>query len=297
MTTERWAGIFRDLGHRVTVTRDYDGEVHEVMVALHARRSAEAIRLYRESCPDGSLVLALTGTDLYRDIHRDDAARESLHYADRFVLLQPEGVKELPENLRDRARVIYQSISDAPEPVPPREEEFEVSVIGHLRAVKDPFRAEKASRRLPEASRIRITHVGGVLEPELEEVAEKAEPENPRYRWLGERSRKETLQILARSRLLVHSSRMEGGAHVISEAIACETPVLASNIPGNVGMLGKDYPGYFQTGSTSALADRLKQAETDSDFLDRLREGVLARSGIVEPERERTAWRELIETL
>ena len=168
-------------------------------------------------------------------------------------------------------------------------------MIGHLRSVKDPFRAEKASRMLPEDSGVRVTHVGGELEDGMAVEARQRAEDNPRYEWVGERPRDETMWILSRSRLLVHSSVMEGGAHAISEAIACQTPVLASEIPGNVGLLGRDYPGYFPVRSTETLADRLVDAETDDAFYDRLQQGVRSKNDIVQPAHERQQLRELFE--
>ena len=46
----------------------------DAMVALHARRSAESIQQFRRFATAGRLLLALTGTDVYRDIHDDDDA-------------------------------------------------------------------------------------------------------------------------------------------------------------------------------------------------------------------------------
>jgi glycosyltransferase involved in cell wall biosynthesis len=161
--------------------------------------------------------------------------------------------------------------------------------------VKDPFRVEQASRLLPEASDILVTHVGGELEEGMAAEARKRMENNPRYEWAGEQPRNETLRILSRSRLLVHSSRMEGGAHAISEAIACETPVLASDISGNVGLLGPDYPGYFPVESSSALAAKLRRVEAEPEFYRRLQGGVRSKRDIVQPAHEREQLRELFD--
>lgn len=161
--------------------------------------------------------------------------------------------------------------------------------------MKDPFRAEEASRQLPEESRITVTHVGGELEEGMAEEAERRMDDNPRYEWIGEQTREETLKILSRSRALVHSSVMEGGAHAISEAIACGTPVIASDIPGNTGLLGPEYPGVFPVRSTEDLAKVLRRAETDEAFYESLREGVRKRRHIVRPKHERDQLRTLLE--
>jgi hypothetical protein len=46
--------------------------------------------------------------------------------AHRFIMLQPMGIKELPERLRDKARVIYQSVKPPPGTFSPKKNVFEV---------------------------------------------------------------------------------------------------------------------------------------------------------------------------
>lgn len=120
---------------------------------------------------------------------------------------------------------------------------------------------------------------------------------NPRYQWLGELPRWRALRVLARSRLHVLSSRAEGGANVLSEAIACGVPTLASRIPGSVGILGRDYPGYFPVGDTQALADLLRRAETDAGFRGRLQAACDRLRPLVHPDHEREALKRLLAEL
>ena len=61
---------------------------------------------------------------------------------------------------------------------------------------------------------------------------------NPRYDWRGDRPRAEVRRLLGRARAMVLSSVSEGGANIISEAVAAGVPVLASRIDGSVGLLG-----------------------------------------------------------
>jgi glycosyltransferase involved in cell wall biosynthesis len=169
-----------------------------------------------------------------------------------------------------------------------------VCVIGHLRPVKDPFRAALAARRLPSASRVRILHLGGVMEESMAVRARAEMKGNPRYRWLGEQPRARVQQILARSALCVLSSRLEGGANVLSEAIVAGTPVLASRIPGSVGILGEKYAGYFDVGDTRGLARLLERCENDPAFLARLKSDCMKLRPLFDPARERASWRKLI---
>jgi putative glycosyltransferase (TIGR04348 family) len=252
------------------------------------------VERFRRAFPERPVVLAMTGTDLYRDIRRSRRARRALEAATRVVVLQPLGLRELSREVRGRARVVHQSV--APVRVRPEasRRHFDVCVIGHLRWEKDPFRAALAARRLPSASRIRVLHVGKALGAAMERRVRGEERRNFRYRWLGERPRNEARRLLARSRLMVLSSRMEGGANVISEALAARVPILASRIPGSVGLLGTDYPGLFPTGDTAALVSLLWRAETDARFLARLARACRRRARIVSPAREREAWRRLL---
>jgi putative glycosyltransferase (TIGR04348 family) len=294
VTAERWARLLRSLGHRVVVAQEYAGQPGDLLIALHAGRSAASVARFGHDHPARPLVLALTGTDLYGDIHTSAEARRSLDLATRLVLLQPEGVAELPAPLRPKARVIFQSVAPPRRLRPPRADAFEVCVLGHLRPVKDPLRTALAARLLPASSRVRVAHLGAALSEEMAEQARAEEAANPRYRWLGERSRTRALYFLSGCRLLALTSRLEGGANAVSEALAVGVPVVSSHISGSVGLLGPDYPGYFPYGDTRALADLLHRAETDAGFYGDLRAWGERRRGLTEPARERQSWEELL---
>jgi putative glycosyltransferase (TIGR04348 family) len=294
VTATRWADILQRLGHSVTIAQEYDGERFDLLIALHARKSHAAARRFRRLHPQKPLIVALTGTDLYHDIHTSRTAKESLELADYLVLLQPVGRDELPAALWWKVRVIFQSALPTLPPPAKSERRFDVCVLGHLRPEKDPFRAALALRYLPADSDIRVTHAGQAMSPALAKRARALMRRDSRYRWLGEVSNRQARRILAASRLLVLSSRLEGGANVISEAIADRVPVLASRIPGSIGLLGEAYPGLFPVGDTRELAALLHRAETDATFLANLEKWITGLRPLVEPARELTAWRELL---
>jgi putative glycosyltransferase (TIGR04348 family) len=293
----RWAGMVQALGHRAVLAEEYRVQRCDVLVALHARKSAAAIARFRAERPEAPLVLALTGTDLYDDVHTSAEAQQSLELADRLLVLQPLAVEELPERLRPKARVIYQSVPPPNFQVRPRAGVFEVCVMGHLRPVKDPFRTAESARLLPADSRLRVLHLGGALSADMERQARAEAETNGRYRWLGELPRPRALRVLGRCRLLVLTSLLEGGANVIGEAVVLGVPVLSSRIAGSVGLLGEDYPGYFPVGDTRALAELLRRAETDAGFLAELQARCEERRGLFDPARERASWRELLAEL
>jgi len=196
----------------VRVLNKYDGAPAELMIALHAWRSAESIRRFRELFADRPLIVALSGTDINEYLERDPAATlRSLGYADRLVALQELACRRVPRRFRAKLRVLHQ-----------------------------------------------------------------------------------VRRLLGRARAMVLSSLSEGGANVISEAVAAGVPVLASRIDGSVGLLGRDYPGYFPVRGTSALARLLHRIETEPPFLARLRHATERRKRLFRPEREKAAWRKLI---
>lgn len=293
-TAARWAAFLRDGGHEVEVATAWNGGPADLMIALHARRSHHSIRAFAERHPGRPLIVVLTGTDLYRDIHGDADAQASLDLAQRLVVLQERGVDELKAEHAAKTRVIYQSAPDIPHQQR-FDDRFRVLVIGHLREEKDPFRAALASAHLPESSRVQILHLGRALSEDMAQAARLAESRLPRYRWLGEQTHAAVLEQLGRADLLVVSSVMEGGANVICEALAAGVPVLASAVSGNIGMLGDDYPGYYPLEDERRLAQQISRAETDREFYAELLRHCRARRALMTPQREASAVRQLVD--
>jgi putative glycosyltransferase (TIGR04348 family) len=289
--------MLRMVGHRVQIAETFADQRCEALLALHARKSFPSVHRFRAIFPSAPLVVALTGTDLYADLPRSAKARRSLELADLVVVLQPDAIAHLAPEFRRKARVILQSAVFRG--VRPRalSRVFEVTVLGHLRAVKDPFRAGMAARRLSASSRIRIIQLGQALTEDMRRQAEAEMRINPRYRWLGGLPWGKAMRRLARSRLTVISSRLEGGPNVVSEALVAGVPIVSSRISGVIGMLGRDYPGYFPVGDTGALAELLARAETDPRFYAELRRICQERAPDFAPERELAAWRKLTDEL
>jgi glycosyltransferase involved in cell wall biosynthesis len=169
--------------------------------------------------------------------------------------------------------------------------------MGHLRAVKDPFRTALAAELLPAASRVQVLHLGGALSDDMAEQARKMAAANPRYRWLGELPWSEAMKVLSRCHLMSLTSELEGGANVISEAVMLGVPVVSSRIAGSIGLLGEDYPAYFPVHDTQALADLLWRAETDAAFYQLLSQCCAARRSLFEPTHERETWQHLLAEL
>ncbi|MDQ1920221.1 selenoneine biosynthesis selenosugar synthase SenB [Massilia pseudoviolaceinigra] len=297
-TASRWAHFLR-ARCRVTIAPGWDAGAAppDLMIALHARRSAAPLAAFAAAFPGRARVLVLTGTDLYRDIATDAAAQASLAHADKLVLLQADGLALLAPELRPRASVIHQSApSLVPFPHGAARRFIDIVMIGHLREEKDP-RTFMAAATLVLVPKARLLHIGGALDPALGALAETTQAATPRYRWLGAMAHAATRQRLRRSHAMVIASHMEGGANVIIEALTCGVPVLASDISGNRGMLGEDYAGYFAAGDAPALARLIERCIGDQAFHALLRRQCDARAPLFAPEHERASVLDLVDNL
>jgi len=292
-TADRWA---RQLAPQfdVRVLSSWQGEPLNLLIALHARRSAASIAdwsRHRASLGAGCrapLVVVLTGTDLYGDIAADASARRSLALADALIVLQDQGLLALPPAVRGKGRVIYQS-GDRRQTSAKTTVRLRVLAVGHLRDEKQPQALQAAARQLRTRPDIRIHHIGAGLDARLAQAARRTAERCAGYTWLGARPHAQTLRWMQRAHVLVHPSRVEGGAHAVLEAVLCGTPVIASDIAGNRGMLGADYDGYFPLGDAGALAQALERCRDEPTWLDHLRRQCARRADLFDPLRERRA--------
>ncbi len=299
-TANRWAHFLRErfrVSFLPVSETSFANSAPDGIVALHARRSAAAIAAFSGTYPARPIILVLTGTDLYRDIHVDGGAQRSLQLATQLVVLQEAGLQELDSSLRNKTRVIYQSATSLKPVVSnPNARHIDITMIGHLRAEKDPATFMRAAPLLC-SSHVRLTHIGATLDPALAAQAETTQRRHACYRWLGNLPHAQTRQRLKRSYLTVISSLMEGGANVIIEAITSGVPVLASDISGNRGMLGNDYAGYFPVGDSAALARMIERAVNDAAYYAQLKMQCTARATLFAPAREKAALLQLMDNI
>ena len=261
------------------------GAPPQAMIALHARRSAASIHAWAHTWPCKPLIVVLTGTDLYRDIANDRAAQDSLALATHLVVLQDAGPDVLPPACLPKTQVIYQS-APALKPVRKSNRRFGVLMVGHLRDEKDPLTFMRAATQLFETG-IHFEQIGMALESRFADAAHIAESATASYRWLGGMNRPATRQHIKRAHVLVNCSHMEGGAQVILEAVQSGTPVLASRISGNLGMLGNDYAGYFEPGDDAHLAALVRRCAAEADFLALLQNQCSQRASLFDPQQEK----------
>jgi putative glycosyltransferase (TIGR04348 family) len=291
-TAERWRGFLADDWPVRVVQQWPDAQAagDGAMIALHARRSAAAIRVWAAAHPGRGLALVLTGTDLYQDLAVDVDAQHSVESAQHLVVLQECGAEALPPAQRGKARTIYQSTPTRP-PLAKPPAPFQAVMVGHLRAVKAPQTLWAAARLLRPDEGIRITHIGDAsADPRLGDEATACARACPHYEWLGAVPHDETLERMRAAHVLVHASTLEGGAHAVLEAVCCGTPVLASRMPGNVGMLGAGYTGYFPVGDAPALVALLRACQDPaSGLLARIGAQCAQRASLFAPAAERSA--------
>ncbi len=291
-TASQWAGILRRMGSAVRICYDVPECLpvaqSDLLIVMHAVKCAPVIPMYRRTFPRVPILLALTGTDIYPDPGAEALA--SMREADGLVALQEKALEKIPPDLRHKVSVVIQSASPpASRAKKPAAATFDVCVVGHLREVKDPMLTPRASRLVPAKSRLRVRHAGGILEARFGAEVANEQSTNPRYEWLGELSPSEVADLLASSQVMAITSRSEGGARVVSEAVMADTPVISTRVDGVVGLLGEDYPGFFPVGEEEALAALLWRCESDLGFFDKLVQAARAMQARFHPEAEADA--------
>jgi len=255
VTTRRIVEILREEGIAARGSHGFDGEPADVLISLHAVKGAQAVADYRALYPEGKVVVLITGTDIYQLLPGGSAEGErALEAADAVVVVFDRAVQSLDVRWRKKAVVVPSSLAPMTVVAKPGRPPFAISVVGHLRPVKQPFLTIEAVARHPEWTEVEVWQIGEALDDESAAQAREWEKRDTRYRWFGGILREDSLALCARSSLTVNSSLLEGGANAVLEAMTMGVPVLASRIEGNIGLLGHDYPGYFEGGMDDALA-------------------------------------------
>lgn len=273
---------------RVRLVSEWDGaESDAVLIALHARRSYPSIAAWFAARGSNGLVVVLTGTDLYRDIKQDAQAQQSLQWAARLVVLQATGLAELAAPLRKKTTVLLQSTTPRVT-LPKAIGRVRAVMVGHLRPEKAPQTLFEAAALLAAQPDIHFRHIGGEHDLQLAQRARQTAAHYPQYQFIGALSHAATRREIQRAHVLVHTSIMEGGAHVLMEAICSGVPVIASRIAGNIGMLGDDYAGLFEVGDAQGLATLLLKFKNEPSFALSLQKQCALRAPLFEPTHERS---------
>jgi len=295
VTAIRWERILRKLGHQVSISVDEPDPSADLLIAIHAWRSANAVAKFRLAAPSKPVLVLLAGTDIYKfQYAQPELTLATMRSANLLIGLHDRVANDIPAEFAAKLRIIRQSLEPSDIPRSPSENELEVCVVGHLREEKDPFRAALATEQLPSTSAIRVVHLGGAHSDEWAAMARVHEARNPRYVWHGELAPEQVRACYAHSHAMIISSIMEGGANVVSEAIVDGLAVLASDISGNRGLLGDNHPAYFPPGDTQALARLMQRFELDGEFVSAIRANAAEQAPRFQPRLELQAWQEAL---
>jgi putative glycosyltransferase (TIGR04348 family) len=270
-TAKRWLSYI-DKNYQSNLSKTLDtkavqkaGDLPDAIIALHARRSASEVHAFATS--GRPIAVVLTGTDLYGDTPSHPEVAQSLELATKIVVLQEDAIKLVPKKWHSKTRVIYQSAAQR-KPGPFRKNSFDIAFVAHLRPEKDPDTMLEGFQRC-NIPNVRLMHIG-----KLDDYAHKyqnAAASDARILLKGLVDYTTARRLQGQCRVLAITSKMEGGANVIIEAITNGTPVIASRISGNVGMLGEDYPGYFELGNAEELSMLITRCASDQDFMNHLK--------------------------
>lgn len=295
VTTDRIVAMLNEGGIEARGAHGNDGELADILITLHAIKGAPAVFDFKKKTPKGKVIILLTGTDIYQGLPEgSQIGEDALQLADRIVVPQEAAIQKLPEKVRGKTVVIRSSLDSIAVKATPSQSPFVISVVGHLRPVKRPFLTIETLAQYPEWSDLEVWQIGQALDEEMRKTAEFWMEEDKRYRWCGGLPRGESLALCAKSSLTINSSILEGGANSVLEAMTMGVPVLASRIEGNVGLLGDDYPGYFEEGEMAKALEAIMHQRVDLDEWSRLSADRLPLFSWV---RESESWLELLRDL
>lgn len=305
----RWANLFRSLGHQSNILTQYKNQICDLLIALHAVKSADSIERFHKRHPSKPCFVTLTGTDVFMDSNKNakDQTKEqaqalsTMQIAARIIVLQSDMKSAIPNQMHNKIRVVYQSAKPAKKPQQHQQlqrrlnqDEFNICLLGHLRDVKDPFLILQAIKKLPQKTNVRIIHIGAALEQLCETKARSFMLADSRYHWLGELPRSLAMQHLAECNLLVMTSKSEGGPSAVSEALASDVPILSTRTSGVIGILGEKYPGLFDIGDADQLARLIAKCQDDAKFLQRLKAACASKKKLVSPAYELHTWEKIL---
>jgi len=317
----RITGLLKSLGHHARLFHNGFAPDCELLIALNAWRSSAVIAEFAEirrgiidhstgfnasfnrvqsPTKEGTvpkIAVVMTGSDLFPfDGLLKPETLQSINFADAVIITHGEARERIHHPM---VRVIRKSIALPEEFLSqgkPRNAESPAVngiMVAHLREQKNPFLFLRAVPHLK--SPIHIDHFGHANSAEFQENAEKYH--SHAYHWKGEVARTELLRALQKADFLLNTSYIEGSSNAVCESIALGTPVIASAIPGNIGVLGADYPGLFGVDDTKGLAEMLDRFANSKGFRLELVTCCSQLAGGLAESRESQDWAELIEDL
>jgi glycosyltransferase involved in cell wall biosynthesis len=250
----------------------------KVAIVLNAFRCAEQVQAFvKAKIP---VLLVITGTDLYgalsprkKNGHAYQQAEQAMLNASAIMTLQAQAQREISQRWPQLAAKVYCVLQTSPirKPSAPmltaHSKTVRFLVAGHIREEKDPRTAFHAFHKaFPEGwaqradgrrTPVRLIQVGGEQDKSLASELRRLASRYPGIRMEGTLSHAQTMRQMTQVHALLQPSVSEGGALVVAEAVACQLPIIASDIPAHLGQLGSDYPGLFPVGDVNQLAQTL----------------------------------------
>jgi glycosyltransferase involved in cell wall biosynthesis len=295
ITAKRIAKLLTQAGHAAQAINTDMPPPADAMISLHATKTLAASKRFKVHSPNAKLIIYLTGTDLYREqTNNNPEFQEALILADVLVVGQRASLASIPADFQDKshfvpASVLLPSLKKVSPPPSPS-----LALIGHLRPVKNPFLMNIALVELVELKLDAFT-LGAALEPSMLADAEAWQLADSRFHWLDDVPYTEALSWIEQVDFTLNTSHSEGGSNSVAESIVLGTPVLASKIEGNVGMLGDDYLGYFEPNNASSLARLIQRSITDHSFHKKLLQQIAELQENFLPEKEVAGWLKLLQ--
>ena len=301
VTAERLLMVLSGAGieAEIETVNYHDAADAKCLVALNAWRSASVVAEFDREHPNRQIVVVVTGSDINHPEMKNESSdtRITMERADMLVTLHDADLRVLPERLQQKSVSIYPSVS-----LPAdlghralREGCFDVVMAGNLRPVKNPQLAVKIAALLPDDSPILISSYGDASAQLASEMS-RANSQCRHFKWLGKLDHASLIEKMASSHVLLNTSTVEGGANAICEAVTMGLPVIASNIRGNVGMLGEDYPGLFTSESARAGLELLQRCAEEPPFYELLKKRISERASLFDFNEESSAWIDLIQS-
>ena len=293
VTTCRIVELLNELGYLARGSHGFDGDPTDVLISLHSHKGAPAVDEFQRQFPEGKVIVLITGTDLYDDLPQG-RGMTTLHQADAIAIPYREARGGVLQEFDDQIHVVPSSLVIPEIEAKPEPDQFLITIVGHLRPVKRSFLTVEAVAAHPEWENVTVRQLGEALDQESLKTACDWEEKDRRYQWLGALPREESLALCARSSLTVNSSLSEAAPNALLEAMTLGVPILSSKIEGNIGLLGEDYPGYFDGDS---LESKLAEIISGKHDLAAWVAHAKARLAIFSREKEKSAWIALLNSI
>ncbi|MGJ8672293.1 glycosyltransferase [Rubritalea sp.] len=296
ITAKRIATLLTSVGHTAEAIHTDMPPSADVMISLHATKTLTTSKRFKVCSPDSKLIIYLTGTDLYKELPAGNPEFfEALELADHLVVSQQASLNSVPTKYLHKTSFVPASVLLPEEQTVSTPPSNSIILPAHLRPVKNPFLINKAIQLLPDLDMHAFT-LGAALEPEMAQQAILWQQSDPRFKWLDNVPYPENLSWMRQADYTLNSSHCEGGSNAVSESIVLGTPVLASRIEGNIGLLEDDYLGYFETDNAQSLATLLRRTFTDTSFQKKLHAQTLALQQKFLPSKELDGWQQFLKS-